>query len=447
MLSLRRGWLAKLAGLAIVTLSALPAQAQIGVIFTGAGAVNRSMSGASTAAPLDGAGAMYWNPATISGLPSSSIDFGVELLWPQTRLGSSLPANAFGAGVPAIGLAGSDRGDNGVFALPTMALVYRPDGSEFTYGLGVFAVGGFGTNYPASNVNPLAGQVNPILTPQPPNGFGVGALYASLSVIELVPTVSVQITDRLAIGGGPTVTAANLALDPLLLVAPNANGYPPGTHTRNSWGGGFQIGAYYNVNCDWNVGISLKSTQWLEGFHYQSIAANGTPRNLYYRFDIPLIASIGVGYTGIERWTLAADFRYVDYGNTEGFKQQGFGPNGEVRGLGWRSVFAMALGAQYQMSDTLSLRIGYSYNQNPIRSDVQSFNIFSPTILEHSITCGASYNVTDAFSLSLGYIHCFQNSTEGPIVTPAGAIAGSSVRSTTSADAIMIGATVKFGPR
>ena len=159
MFRLRLGLSTKLAALFVLVLSVMPAQAQIGILFTGAGPINRSMGGASTAAPIDASGALYWNPAAISGLPGSSMDLGVELLYPQTRLGSSIT----GLG------AGSDRADNGVFAIPTMALVYQPCDSPFTYGLGVFTVGGFGVNY---RTDPL----NPILTPQPPFGVGVGPL-------------------------------------------------------------------------------------------------------------------------------------------------------------------------------------------------------------------------------------------------------------------------------
>jgi long-chain fatty acid transport protein len=428
----RLGLTKKLAySLLALSLYAVPAQAQLGMFFTGAGAVNRSMGGASTAAPIDASGALYWNPATISALPSSSIDFGVELLYPQTRLSSS---------VTGLG-AGSDRGDDGVFAIPSMALVYKPCDSPFTYGLGVFTVGGFGVNYPSS-------ANNPILTPQPPNGAGLGSIYSNLQVLEMTPTVSVQVTDRLSIGGGPTLTMTHLEADPLFIADPNGNGaYPPGTHTRMSWGGGFQVGAYYTLDGGWSLGASFKSTQWMEAFHYQTVDLNGLPRNVAYTFNIPMITSLGIGYTGIERWTFAADFRYVDYGNTEGFKQSGFSPTGAVQGLGWRSVFATAFGAQYQMSDSLSVRMGYSFNQNPIPADQSSFNVASPVILEHTVYLGASYHVTEALSLSLAYIHGFQNSSEGPLVTPGGPVPGTSVRNTTSADALILGATVKFGAR
>lgn len=427
--------------LSVLAGSAMPAWAQIGPLFSGAGPVNRSMGGASVAAPIDASGALYWNPATTSGLPSSAMDFGVELLYPQTRLASSLPANAFGPGIPRGAVAGSNRGDDGVFALPTMALVYRADDSLVTYGLGVFTLGGFGVNYPSSATNPIA-------TPPPPAGLGLGSVYSELQLLQLVPTVSVQVTDSLSIGGGPTVTLANLRADPLFLAAPNANGsYPAGTHSRLSWGGGFQIGAYYSLDNDWHFGASFKSPQWLEGFHFQTVDARGLPRGSSYTFDVPLIASVGVGYTGFEGWTLAADFRFVDFGGTEGFRQSGFGPDGMVRGLGFRDVFALSLGAQYKVSDELSVRVGYSYNQNPISDSQSSFDVASPTILEHTAYTGLSYAVSDALSLNVAYLHGFENSVGGPLVTPMGSVPGSSVRNTTSADAVTIGATVRFGGR
>ena len=39
-----------------------------GIALSGVGPVNRSMGGAATAAPIDAAGALMWNPASISGL-------------------------------------------------------------------------------------------------------------------------------------------------------------------------------------------------------------------------------------------------------------------------------------------------------------------------------------------------------------------------------------------
>ena len=420
-------------------LAFVPAQAQYGPLLTGVGPVNRSMAGTSVAAPLDGLGALYWNPATTSALPGSSLDFGVELLSAPTHLASQLPANAFGRGNPPIALFGSDRGDNGVFPLPSVGLVYRPDDSPWTYGLGVFAVAGFGVNYSASTTNP-------ILMPQPPNGGGLGSIFSEFQVLQIAPTISLQVSDRLSIGGGPTLNLATLRADPLLVASPNANGsYAPGTHTRETWGGGFQAGAFYKLDGGWQVGASFKSPQWFEPFRFQSTDEKGQSRVATFNLDLPMITSVGLAYTGFERWLVATDLRYIDFANANGFRQSGFSPTGAVQGLGFRSIFAVSVGAQYQMTDTLSLRAGYSYNENPIADSQSSFNVASPLVLEHTLYVGASYRVGDSLTLSLAYAHGFQNSIEGPLVTPFGAVPGSSVRNTASMDSLVLGATVRFG--
>jgi long-chain fatty acid transport protein len=415
----------------------LPARAQIGPILTGEGAVNRSMGGASVAAPLDSVGATYWNPATTSSV-RNSMDLGVELSTVQTRLFSSLPANALGAGIPAVPLSGTQAGDNGVAPLPAIGLVYRPDGSPWTFGLGTYAVAGFSVNYPGS-------LTNPILTAQPPNGVGLGPLFASLQVMQIAPTLALQVTPRLSLGGGPMLNLALLQADPFFLAAPNADGtFPSGTHSRYSWGGGFQVGAYYKLDGGWRLGASFKSPQWFEPFQFQTADALGRPRFTQFRAELPLIPSVGIAYAGFDGWLLAADFRYVDFGDANGLRQTGFDASGAARGLGWQGVFAMALGAQYQLTDAASLRLGYTFNQNPIANEVTSFNVASPTILEHTLYAGASYHVSETFKLSLGYVHGFKNSVAGPLVTPLGAVPGSSVRITAWGDTFMLGASVNY---
>jgi long-chain fatty acid transport protein len=418
-----------------IALQAPPAWAQIGPILTSQGPVDRSMGGAAVAAPLDTLGALYWNPATTSALPNS-MDFGVELVRVQSRLSSSLPADAFGPGIPAVG-AGTDA-DNGITTLPSLGLVYRPADSSLTYGLGIFAVAGFSVNYPASSTNP-------ILTPQPPNGVGLGNVYSNLQVLQIAPTLSLQVTDRLSIGGGPTVDLATFQANPFILTAPNADGsYPSATHTHTTWGMGAQLGVYYTLDDGWRVGASLKSPQWFDAFEFNTTDSHGLPRTVTFRADLPMIPSVGVAYSGWERWLFAADFRYVDFGNADGFRQSGFDTTGTLRGLGWESVFAMSLGAQYELNDCVSLRLGYSFNQNPISNSEASANVASPTILENTVYVGASFKLSETLTVSLAYAHAFQNSVEGPLVTPLGQVPGSSVTSTVSADTFLFGATVHY---
>jgi long-chain fatty acid transport protein len=434
--------------LALLTLSlkVVPAGAQFGLLFSGNGAVNRSMGGVAQATAIDATGAVYWNPATISGLDSTQVALGVELLYPQSRLASTYAAGALGPGVPPVLLSGSDRADNGIFPLPSGSLVYKPEDGPWMWGIGVFEVGGFGVNYPASNFNP-------ILTPQPPQGVGLGSLFSRLQVLEIAPAVSCQVNEHLAVGLGPSLDLADLEVDPAIIAAPDdADGdgvarFPPGTHTRWHWGAGVQAGVYYTIDGGWRLGASIKSPRWFEKFRFQSTDELGRPRNFSFDADLPMVVSVGGAYAGFERWLLAADLHYIDFSNTNGLHDSGFNPDGSVRGVGQHSIWAIALGAQYQLTDLVCVRTGYTFNQDPIDTMSVSANVGSPTIIQHTVSVGASYQVTDCFSLSFAYSHGFQNSITGPLVGPFGAVPGTSITSVVSADTFVLGGTLKFGAK
>jgi long-chain fatty acid transport protein len=159
-----------------------------------------------------------------------------------------------------------------------------------------------------------------------------------------------------------------------------------------------------------------------------------------------MIVSVGASYTGLERLVLAADVRYIDFADANGFGRRGFSPDGALRGLGWRSIVAAAAGVQYQLTPGLSLRLGYSWNENPIPDNQAFVSTPAPTITEHILTAGVSWKVTDDFVLSVAYGHGFENAIEGPLVTPAGLVPGTSVRNSTSGDFVVVGASLKFGP-
>ena len=86
------GWLA----LAVFLTWATPARAQYGIILSGgSGPIQRSMGGTGTATTLDSLGGLFWNPATLSGLPKNEMTFGAEFLLPHATVSSSVAANTF----------------------------------------------------------------------------------------------------------------------------------------------------------------------------------------------------------------------------------------------------------------------------------------------------------------------------------------------------------------
>jgi long-chain fatty acid transport protein len=319
-----------------------------------------------------------------------------------------------------------------------MAWVHQPKNSRWTYGLGLFGIAGFRSNYPSS-------LSNPVLLPQ--SIGGLGRIYTEGEFLQLAPTVAYALSDRLSVGIAPTVTLARVAIDPLVFASPVAGeGYTSGRGTRYHWGGGAQAGIYYIHDRHVHLGFSIKSPQWFEPFRFYTEDVLGAPRVVELDIDYPMILSLGTAYTGFEDWVFAADFRYFDYKNTDGFgNQAGFDGDSAVTGLGWSNVFSVTTGVQHRLTDRLYWRMGYTYQQNPIHSADVFFNVGSPLIIQHVLGVGASYFVTHNIAFTAAYIHGFKNRSSGPINTPdTGPIEDSLVASEVAADAVTCGITVRY---
>lgn len=389
-----------------------------GSYLSSGGPTSQSMGGASTAAPLDAIGALYWNPATASGL-RRELGVGFGLLQPVLQTRSSI-----------VGLAaGSSDAEPGVAIMPTVGWVHRSADSAITLGVGLHAVAGFKTNYRASSTNPFfLPQSN---APAVPGGFG--RLYTEAEFLQLAPILSYTITDRLSFAAGPTLTMGSLVIDPLVTSPPDdADGsgaarYANASGGRVQFGGGAQAGVYYVTPACWHFGASLKSPQWMEDFRFFAADELGRPRVGRAKLDLPMIASLGAAYSGRLGYVFAMDLRYYDYKNTDGWGPDGFASDGSLRGLGMSNVMQLALGAQYQCSDDLAVRVGYTYNQNPFQDAETTFAVAATLIYQHQLHAGFSKQLTDAVAINLAYSYYPPSSQSGPIVTPSGAIPGSQV--------------------
>jgi long-chain fatty acid transport protein len=406
-----------------------------GIIVPSAGPINSSMAGASTAAPVD-FGASYWNPAIISALEDQEFLLGSALALPSVHMQSSLTADSVLGRFPPTNRFGEARSDSGVASALATGFSFRlSEGSPLTLGFGVFGLVGGGVNFPGS-----AGT--PILSPRiPPTYFGVGPIYADLSLLSLAPMASLQLTDNLAVGGGPIITSGVPTFNPAFF-APNPKAtdglanFPAATNARPYWGAGFQVGLFYELNQNWNMGFSYKSPVWQEKWDFNAASPNLVGRRIGIQASLPEMFSWGVAYKGLPKTLIDVDVRYIDYANTSLF-----GTRVIDGGLGWKSVFAVALGGQYQATERLTIRAGYLYNTNPIPSPVTLFNVQAPGIIEHTLAVGASYLVTDNVTLSIAWMHGFRNAIEGSILQ----IPGSSVRLDAQNDIVWVGFNVRFG--
>ena len=420
----------RLGVLAVAASLAAPAAVHAqGLYLPGGGAAHLSMGGASTAAPVDAIGALYWNPAAIGKLGRSEVAAGGAFLFPNISLDT--------VGVEPFGLqAGRTRSDNGVGIGSNLGIVYQPDdGRGLTYGLGLTGIGGGGVNFPGTFTNPALYGIGPL-------GNVQGPIWSNIGLLQLTPSAAYQVTDRLTFGFGPTVSVAFTGFDPAYFGgADDSNGdgigtFPTGTHSRPFWGGGVRAGLVYAVTDQLDVGFGYTSPQWFETWKYYARDELGRPRTLFLTATLPAIYSWGVGYRPTDKLLLSADLRYFAYKSADLF-----GTPLREGGLGWRDVFAVALGSRYQVTDRAAVSLGYVYNDNPIPTVGTLFNAQGPAITQHTLAVGSTVDVTEAMAVSVGYAYGFQNSITGPLREAVGV--GSTV--TTSLQQITFTMQFKFG--
>ena len=424
--------------LTVAAMSVEPCAAQ-GIYLPSVGAVGRSFGGATTAAPLDAASALTWNPAAISGMDQSEMMFAAEFLYADTHLAGSIPAGAIGPGIPPTTRSGLTRSDSGLATVPTIALVYAPADSPWTAGIGILGAVGGGVNFPGS-------ATNPVLTPQnPPGGgntppftFGFGPQYANIALLTTAPTISRQMNDWLAVGAGVTLDSMSLGFDPAFFAPRNANGtFPAATHSRPFWGGSFRLGALVTLTEDWDVAVAYNSPHWFEGLKWNSADETGVALLVTLPFKLPQIVSIGTAYKGIAKTIVGFDVRYFDYAGSEPF-----GMSPAEGGLGWSSIWAGALGVQYSFTERVRARMGYTFNENPIPDVATLFNTQVPGITQHALSVGATVGLTEHISANLAYVHTFENSISGPIAQ----VPGEAVTLDSESDSFILSMNVKFGP-
>lgn len=418
--------------LAVALLCLVPWQAfGQGIFLPASGAVNRGMGGATTGTAIESIGSMYWNPATISQLKSDEMAFGFEAIFTNYTLSSTFPQ----AG------SGSTDAEIGPNPVPSIAWIYHTCDPNVTFGLGIFGVAGFSTNVPADPTNPI------LSPPFALGGVGVGGIKSDAVFYQMNPAWSHQISDKLSVGVGPVIGLGKVALDDNIFVPPNADGlYPRGDGTRYFWGAGAQLGLHYIHDCCWEFGANLKSPTWFDSFEYFSEDAAGLPRTDSISITLPMIISGGVAYKGMPCTVLTMDLRYLNYVESEGFGDPAeYEPDASVSGLGWQDVFSLHLGAQFQLTDRLTGRVGYIYATELFDDAVTFFNIASDLSYHHVPSVGATYQLSESTALSFAYNYLFEWSSTGPYVLPGiGAIPGSSVTTEFDAHIATFGVNVRY---
>lgn len=396
--------LLELAAAAALAAAAPPALATNGMDMEGYGPVSTGMGGASQA--IDhGTAAMAQNPATLGLMTGDArLDVALGVLGP--KVASSVP------GMPTAESSGTS------YVMP--AFGYARRNGSLTYGLGLFAQGGMGTEYGADSFLAM-GSGQPVRSE-----LGVGRVLLPLAW-QATPELSLAATLdfmwagldlRMAASGaqlGGLVTAASGNLGaalPALGGAPwaridfsNSNQFT-GQARSTGWAG--KLGAVYKATATVTLGASYQFKSALKDMQTSptgaSLSAAGgfadSGRITVVDFQWPATEALGLSWQALPSLLLAADVKRIEWSGV----MRDFRLRYDSAGLGgsvsfvlpqnWSNQTVTSLGLAYAVNTQLTLRGGYNHGSNPIPdADV---NPLFPATVENHVTLGLGLGVTPA---------------------------------------------------
>ncbi len=419
---------------------ALPAslRATDGHFLHGVGAVNSALGGTAVASNTSLLGSFFVNPAGLASYAGTNVEMGFELMKPERTVESSYYT-----------MHGSTTSGSEFTPIPAFGFTTQLS-DKVVVGLAGLGIGGFGVNYAAD-------PSNPILMPRP-NGFG--QVYSNFGLMKIVPAIAWKASPKLRLGLALNVDWATLAVNPMPTAAPAADPGPDGkpytaddrafyssaAAADGAFGFGMQAGLQYQATDRLALGLSYTSPQMFQDFNYTAVYENpnlpnyNTSRTFKFRMDAPAIYAAGLAWSPTSKLQTAADVKFYTYSSTKGFDQSGYNADGSVKGFGWDDIMVVALGAQYQASDKVTLRGGYNYSGNPIPDAMSMYNLPAPAVVQHNISGGLGFKVRPGVEINIAGYVALANSIEGPMMKPT-AVPSTSVKNTMSEKSMLIGFT------
>lgn len=364
-------------------LTASAALATDGYFDHGYGVKAKGLGGAGVAFAQDSM-AVATNPA---GLVDVADSHQVGLTWFAPDRSVTVNGNTF------------DGNEDGSFYIPDFS--YKTTlSSGAAFGLAIFGNGGMNTGYQTA----LFDYVNP----------GVASSNTSMDMSQLfiAPTWSWRNEGGHAFGVSAILAGQRFKATGLEDFGIANAGYD------SSFGGGARLGWTWQASQNLKVGATYQSRLWMTKFDkYAGLFAEQGD------FDIPSNYAVGFAYKVDSSLTWAFDVERIHYSEVNSVGNPGSSPGGfgasNGPGFGWKDVTVIKTGLAYEVSPTLTVRVGYNHTTQPIGSSEIFFNQLAPGVVRHHATLGATWQANASTEVSFFYAHAFNETVSGNIGVPA----------------------------
>jgi long-chain fatty acid transport protein len=354
-----------------------------GSIFAGGFQINEHGSkamglGGAYTAVVDDASAVYWNSAAMSFMEGTNFILGTALIGPST---------IFRGVTPSINKSSMTRQ---VFYVPHFFITHKISES-FSVGLGASVPFGLGTIWDDDWLGRYL------------------AVETELTTIGVPLVISWKIADNFSISAGGSYHHASVLIKQAASTGPFEDAFVSLEGDESSAFG-------YNFSFLWkpldvlSIGASFKSEVdfslegTAESIGPDQLAGLLPAGDISAELTTPLNIQGGIGLQLSERILLSADFQYVGWSSYDtlavDFKDAAFEDLAEPRL--YEDTYLIRFGAQYELSEDLTLLGGVYYDKNPVDPNNLSPSLPDSDRLGFSI--GVDAQLTENFGVSGSYL-------------------------------------------
>jgi len=373
-----------------------------------------SAAGTATAgagAIAEDAGTVFYNPAGMSFLESDQLLIAGNVFFLDNDFSNR--GTADGTGNPIVG---TEDFKNPVIPVGSLfGVVELTDGIKL--GLGITSPFGLSSEYEDEWV----GRYNTLLS--------------AITTIDINPAVSVRVTDWLSIGAGFSAQFAegrrrndldfgticfNQFFGPgsctaLGLVPQGADGRL--TIKASDWGFGYNLGVLIAPQPQTRIGIAYRSEvhHRLEGDADYDVPAAAMPLtlggSLFQNTDasaeitLPASLSASLYHELSPQLALLGDITWTRWRSFETLRIDFANPAQPdiVQEEDWKDVFRYSIGLRYKPAEPYVVRLGFAYDETPIRDSLRNPGIPGNDRLVFAI--GAGIRLSEAITIDLGYTY------------------------------------------
>lgn len=347
------------------------------------------------AARIDDVSSLFYNPAGLAHLEGTHLMLGVSFILPSAKFLGPLPSY------------GESKAKNQIF-YPPHIYFYKSLTDKFGVGFGVFTPFGLGVDW---------GEDWP---------GRYMATKADLQTFYFNPVGVFKVTDCLSIAAGYSYVMAKATIKRAV------------NYTPRSIDGIFKLEAD-GSGTGYNFGVQFKKDKISAGLAYRSEAKvkfedgtgtvtfnmdnPGIANNPYVRGELaqlfpevggsteitmPSILSFGVGYELTEKLALEVDFMKFGWSSYDKlpltFDTETDAIQSTELPKNYKDVTQFRIGAEYKMSEILTLRGGYYFDPTPVENEY--LEPMLPDTDRNGITMGFGYK-TGSNTIDVYYMHIF----------------------------------------